>query len=138
MKNEIEVVITTRKGGKTKKISWGSREHFEKLFGGTDVRELSRKCKATKFVKDAAAKASTKADGFSVDGVFDVTDADGNHLTVARVYAGLLGDESCRGSQADYFLAMSKFLKGNAFAVHDIFASTKFDCLLAIVSKVGE
>ena len=138
MKNEVEVVITMTKNGKKQKITWGSREHLAKLFDGKDVRELSRKCKATKFVKAAVAKASTKNDEFSVDGVFDVTDADGNHVVVARVYAGLLGDESCRGSQSDYFLAVSKFLKGGAFALHDIYASTKYDCLLAIVSKVGE
>lgn len=120
---------------KKQPVAWGSPEYLQERYDDIDTAwALSRKCVATKAVKAAVAKITTKKDGLSVREVLEITrkgpDAERNPTGyVAILDLGLNGS----GKQADYFGCLAKVAKAG-FYVFDAFIDACDDVGAVLVS----
>lgn len=120
---------------KKQPAAWGSPEYLQERYDDIDTAwTLSRKCVATKAVKAAVAKITTKKDGLSVREVIETTgkDMDSNEQKtsyVAILDLGLNGP----GKQADYFGCLAKVAKAG-FYVFDAFIDACDDVGAVLVS----
>lgn len=114
---------------------WGSPDYLMMRFNDVQsAEELSRKCKATKAVKEVVRSLRTDRDNMQVHRVVRtvicVPGEETRKGIVAQVGVGLNG----AGRQADYLDALKRLVKSGEFHIFDAFVDAVDDLADVLVS----
>jgi hypothetical protein len=114
---------------------WGSPDYLMARYDDVQsAEELSRKCKATKAVKDAVKALRTDKDNMQVHSVVRtvicVPGEEPHEGIVAQVGVGLNG----AGRQSDYLDALKRLVKSGEFRIFDAFVDAVDDLADVLVS----